>query len=200
MQLGVIGLGRMGGNIVRRLQRNGHHCIAFDRNRGAVEKLVDDGAAGASSLEELVGKFTESPRVVWVMLPAGKITGETVDVLGNLLGKGDIIIDGGNSFYKDDIRRSKALQEKGIHYVDVGTSGGVWGLERGYCMMVGGDKEAVDAIDPILNVLAPGLATSRARRAGRRSPTPVPSGAISMPDRSVRATSSRWSTTASNTV
>ena len=157
MQLGVIGLGRMGGNIVRRLQRSGHHCIAYDRNRGAVEKLVDDGAAGASSLEELVGKFTEAPRVVWVMLPAGKITGETVDVLGNLLGKGDIIIDGGNSFYKDDIRRSKALQAKGIHYVDVGTSGGVWGLERGYCMMVGGDKEAVDTIDPILGVLAPGI-------------------------------------------
>ena len=104
-----------------------------------------------------MSKFTETPRVVWVMLPAGKITGETVDVLGKLLGKGDIIIDGGNSFYKDDIRRSKELQAKGIHYVDVGTSGGVWGLERGYCMMVGGDKEAVDAIDPILNVLAPGV-------------------------------------------
>ena len=157
MQLGVIGLGRMGGNIVRRLQKNGHHCIAFDRNKGAVEKLADDGATGASSLEDLVGKFTETPRVVWVMLPAGKITGETVDVLGKLLGKGDIIIDGGNSFYKDDIRRAKELQAKGIHYVDVGTSGGVWGLERGYCMMVGGDKQAVDAIDPILNVLAPGV-------------------------------------------
>ena len=157
MQLGMIGLGRMGGNIVRRLQRKGHKCIVFDRNRGAVEKLVDDGAAGASNLEDLVGKFTETPRVVWVMLPAGKITGETVDVLGKLLGKGDIIIDGGNSFYKDDIRRAKELQAKGIHYVDVGTSGGVWGLERGYCMMVGGDKEAVDAIDPILDVLAPGV-------------------------------------------
>ncbi len=157
MQLGVIGLGRMGGNIVRRLQRHGHHCIAYDRNQGAVEKLVDDGAIGASSLEALVGKFTETPRVVWVMLPAGKITGDTVDTLGKLLGKGDIIIDGGNSFYKDDIRRAKELQAKGIHYVDVGTSGGVWGLERGYCMMVGGDKAAVDAIDPILDVLAPGV-------------------------------------------
>ncbi len=157
MQLGMIGLGRMGGNIVRRLQRKGHKCIVFDRNLGAVEKLVDDGAGGASSLEDLVSKFTETPRVVWVMLPAGKITGETVDVLGKLLGKGDIIIDGGNSFYKDDIRRAKELKGRGIHYVDVGTSGGVWGLERGYCMMVGGDKEAVEAIDPILDVLAPGI-------------------------------------------
>ena len=157
MQLGVIGLGRMGGNIVRRLQKHGHHCIAYDRNSGAVDKLAEEGAKGASSLEDLVSKFTETPRVVWVMLPAGKITGETVDVLGKLLGKGDIIIDGGNSFYKDDIRRAKELQARGIHYVDVGTSGGVWGLERGYCMMVGGDKEAVDAIDPILGVLAPGV-------------------------------------------
>ena len=147
----------MGGNIVRRLQKNGHHCIAYDRNQGAVEKLADDGATGASNLEDLVGKFTETPRVVWVMLPAGKITGETVDTLGKLLGSGDIIIDGGNSFYKDDIRRAKELQTKGIHYIDVGTSGGVWGLERGYCMMVGGDKIAVDTIDPILNVLAPGV-------------------------------------------
>ncbi len=157
MQLGVIGLGRMGGNIVRRLQRAGHHCIVYDRNANAVGDLVEDGAVGASSLEDFAGKFTEKPRVVWVMLPAGRITGETVDILGGLLGQGDILIDGGNSFYKDDIRRAKALKHKGIHYVDVGTSGGVWGLDRGYCMMVGGDKAAVDAIDPILDTLAPGI-------------------------------------------
>ncbi len=157
MQIGVIGLGRMGGNIVRRLQQHGHHCIAYDRNERAVGDLVEDGAVGASGLEDLVGKFTETPRVVWVMLPAGKITGETVDILGNLLSSGDILIDGGNSFYKDDIHRGQALSAKGIHYVDIGTSGGVWGLQRGYCMMVGGDKEAVDAIDPILDALAPGI-------------------------------------------
>ncbi len=157
MQLGVVGLGRMGGNIVRRLQRHGHDCVVYDRSKDAVEKLVPDGAKGAGSLQELVAGLTERPRAVWVMLPAGAITQQTVDQLSNLLGEGDIIIDGGNSFYKDDIRNAKALLERGIHYVDVGTSGGVWGLERGYCMMVGGDKKAVDAVDPILSVLAPGL-------------------------------------------
>ena len=157
MQIGVIGLGRMGGNIVRRLQKHGHQCIAYDRNARAVGDLVEAGATGAEGLEDLVSKFTETPRVVWVMLPAGTITGETVDALGKLLSSGDILIDGGNSFYKDDIHRGQALKEKGIHYVDVGTSGGVWGLERGYCMMVGGAKEAVDTIDPILDALAPGI-------------------------------------------
>ncbi len=157
MQLGVIGLGRMGGNIVKRLQRNGHQCVAFDRSADAVAKVVEAGAKGADSLESLVKQLSGAPRAVWVMLPAGKITQDTVDTLAGLLGKGDIIIDGGNSFYKDDIKNAKALQPKGIHYVDVGTSGGVWGLERGYCMMVGGDKEAVDALDPILSVLAPGI-------------------------------------------
>ncbi len=157
MQIGVIGLGRMGGNIVRRLQNHGHHCIAYDRNAKAVSDLVDDGAIGAEGLEDMVSKFTETPRIVWVMLPAGKITGETVDILGGLLSSGDILIDGGNSFYKDDIHRAQALRDKGIHYVDVGTSGGVWGLERGYCMMVGGSDEAVRTIDPILDALAPGI-------------------------------------------
>ena len=157
MQIGVIGLGRMGGNIVRRLQRHGHHCIAFDRNTRAVHDLVDDGAVGAESLEDMVSKFTETPRIVWVMLPAGTITHDAVYKLGELLSDGDIIIDGGNSFYKDDIHRGQDLLKKGIHYVDVGTSGGVWGLERGYCMMVGGSKEAVDKLDPILDALAPGV-------------------------------------------
>ncbi len=157
MQLGVVGLGRMGGNIVRRLQQHGHQCVAYDRAKDAVDKLLPSGARGADSLSSLVAGLTEKPRAVWVMLPAGAVTQDTVDQLATLLGQGDIIIDGGNSFYKDDIRNAKALRERGIHYVDVGTSGGVWGLERGYCMMVGGDKAAVDAIDPILSVLAPGL-------------------------------------------
>ncbi len=157
MQLGVIGLGRMGGNIVRRLQRHGHTCIGFDRSKDAVSKVMADGAKGAASLEELVAGFTERPRAVWVMLPAGKITQDTVDQLATLLGEGDIIIDGGNSFYKDDIRNAKTLKDKGIFYVDVGTSGGIWGIERGYCMMIGGDKQAVDALDPVLSVLAPGI-------------------------------------------
>ncbi len=157
MQLGMIGLGRMGGNIVRRLERGGHHCIGYDQAKAAVDKLRTDGSKGADSVEALVAGLADKPRVVWVMLPAGAITEQTVDRLADLLGPGDIIIDGGNSFYKDDIRRAKALEARGIHYVDVGTSGGVWGLERGYCMMVGGDKVAVDALDPILSTLAPGM-------------------------------------------
>ncbi len=156
MQIGVIGLGRMGGNIVRRLQKHGHRCIAYDRNTRAVDDLVADGATSASSLADMVTKFTETPRVIWVMLPAGKITGDTVHELAGLLTSGDILIDGGNSFYKDDIHRGQDLRAKGIHYVDVGTSGGVWGLERGYCMMVGGSDEAIETIDPILDALAPG--------------------------------------------
>ena len=159
MQLGVIGLGRMGGNIVRRLQRDGHRCVAYDRSKPAVDALVADGATGADSVADLVSKLSDKPRAVWVMLPAGAITQQTVDELATLLGSGDIIIDGGNSFYKHDIRNAQALRPKGIHYVDVGTSGGVWGLDRGYCMMVGGDKEAVDALDPILSTLAPGIGT-----------------------------------------
>src|SRR5690242_6987595 len=139
MQLGMIGLGRMGANIVRRLMRNGHHCVAYDVNAKAVQELAGEGAKGAGSIEELV-KALDKPRAVWVMLPAGRITEETVTHLSTLLDANDIIIDGGNSFYKDDIRRAKTLRDKRIRYVDVGTSGGVWGLERGYCMMVGGDK------------------------------------------------------------
>ena len=156
MQLGMIGLGRMGGNIVRRLQRDGHQCVVYDRSTDAIQALRSDGATGASSVEDLVAKLTDSPKAVWIMLPAGPITQETVDKLAGLLGQG-VIIDGGNSFYKDDISRAEALKPKGINYVDVGTSGGVWGLERGYCMMVGGNKEAVDHIDPLLKTLAPGI-------------------------------------------
>jgi 6-phosphogluconate dehydrogenase len=155
MQLGMVGLGRMGGNIVRRLTRNGHQCVVFDRNPAAIAALVKEGAGASIGLESLVGQL-EKPRAVWVMLPAGNITERTVAQLGELMERGDIIIDGGNSFYKDDIRRAQALEPKGIRYVDCGTSGGVWGLERGYCMMIGGDKDVVDHLDPILDALAPG--------------------------------------------
>jgi 6-phosphogluconate dehydrogenase len=155
MQIGVIGLGRMGGNISRRLMRAGHHCVVFDANPAAGEALAKDGAAAVGSLAEVV-KALEKPRAVWVMLPAGQITEETVAHLGDLLEPDDIIIDGGNTYYKDDIRRAKGLAEKRIHYVDCGTSGGIWGIDRGYCMMIGGPKEAVDRLDPIFSALAPG--------------------------------------------
>jgi 6-phosphogluconate dehydrogenase len=157
MQLGMIGLGRMGANIVRRLMRNKHHCVVFDTNAKAREALAKEGAAAASSLPELVKLLDTKPRAVWVMLPAGKITEETIERLGALLESDDIVIDGGNTFYKDDIRRAKTLAAKRIHYVDCGTSGGVWGIDRGYCMMIGGPKTAVDHLDPIFSTLAPGL-------------------------------------------
>ncbi|HEV7440095.1 MAG TPA: decarboxylating 6-phosphogluconate dehydrogenase [Methylobacterium sp.] len=156
MQLGMIGLGRMGGNIVRRLLQNGHNAVVFDQNPDAVAALVQEGATGADSLEDFVAKLEQS-RAAWVMLPAGEITEGTVQRLAGLMQAEDVIIDGGNSFYKDDVRRAGELRHKGIHYVDVGTSGGVWGLERGYCMMIGGDKPAVDRLDPIFATLAPGL-------------------------------------------
>jgi len=154
MQLGVIGLGRMGGNIVRRLAQQGHHSVVFDQNPAAIAAVARE-ARGASSLDDLVAKL-EPPRALWVMLPAGDITERTVMTLAGLLRPDDVIIDGGNSFYKDDIRRAALLRQKGIHYVDVGTSGGVWGLERGYCMMIGGDKDVVARLDPIFAALAPG--------------------------------------------
>jgi len=157
MQIGVIGLGRMGGNISRRLMKAGHTPVVWDASSAAVEALGKDGATTADGLKGLVGKLTESPKAVWVMLPHGKITEDTIETLSGLLGKGDIIIDGGNTYYKDDIRRAKALAGKGLRYVDVGTSGGVWGLQRGYCMMIGGDTEAVRHLDPIFATLAPGM-------------------------------------------
>jgi 6-phosphogluconate dehydrogenase len=157
MQIGIVGLGRMGGNIARRLMRAGHACVVFDADGNARETLAGDGATPGGSLAELVDKLTEKPRTVWVMLPAGRITEETIETLSGLLGEGDIIIDGGNTYYKDDIRRAETLARKGIRYLDCGTSGGVWGLERGYCMMIGGPKEAVDHLDPIFATLAPGI-------------------------------------------
>jgi 6-phosphogluconate dehydrogenase len=156
MQIGIVGLGRMGGNIAKRLMSHGHDIVAFDRDAKAVAALT--GATGAVSLQDMVSKMAP-PRVFWVMLPAGKPTEETVAALGELLAKGDSVIDGGNSFFKDDIRRGKALREKGIDYLDVGTSGGVWGHDRGYCMMIGGDKAAVARLDPIFVALAPGAGT-----------------------------------------
>ncbi|MGN6122530.1 MAG: phosphogluconate dehydrogenase (NAD(+)-dependent, decarboxylating) [Sphingomonas oligoaromativorans] len=158
MQIGIVGLGRMGANIARRLMRNGHEAVVFDRNEPAVAGLVGEGATGAASLAEVVQKL-DAPRTVWVMLPAGAPTEQTIEALSGLLSAGDTIIDGGNTFYKDDIRRAKTLSAKGLHYVDVGTSGGVWGLERGYCMMIGGPDEAVTRLDPIFEALAPGIGT-----------------------------------------
>ncbi|MBS9477437.1 phosphogluconate dehydrogenase (NAD(+)-dependent, decarboxylating) [Ancylobacter radicis] len=156
MQLGIVGLGRMGGNIARRLAQAGHSCVVWDRNTAAVEALASEGNTAATDLADIVAKL-EAPRAVWVMLPSGGPTESTVNELAGLLSAGDVIIDGGNSFYKDDIRRAASLREKGIVYVDVGTSGGVWGLERGYCMMIGGEKASVDRLDPIFAALAPGL-------------------------------------------
>lgn len=154
MQLGMIGLGRMGANMVRRLLRNSHQCVVYDANPEAVAALVAEGAIGASSLEDFVSKLTV-PRAAWIMVPAA-ITDNVVNDLAAHMQSGDTIIDGGNSYFRDDRRRSESLRPKGIHYLDVGTSGGVWGLERGYCMMIGGDKEAVERLDPIFRSLAPG--------------------------------------------
>jgi 6-phosphogluconate dehydrogenase len=156
MQIGIVGLGRMGGNIARRLIKAGHSCIVYDANPKPGQDLAKEGATPVDSLEALV-KALETPRTVWSMLPAGRITEETVQALSGLLEKGDTVIDGGNTFYKDDIRRAKALAPKGVNYIDCGTSGGVWGVERGYCMMIGGPAETVQRLDPIFSALAPGL-------------------------------------------
>jgi len=155
MQLGMVGLGRMGGNMVRRLMRGGHECAVTDLSPETVASFAKEGAVGASSLAELVAKL-KAPRAVWIMVPAGDPTEKTVLALAEKMEKGDTIIDGGNSYFKDDVRRSKMLEPKGIHYMDVGTSGGVWGLDRGYCMMIGGPKVAFDRLDPIFKTLAPG--------------------------------------------
>jgi 6-phosphogluconate dehydrogenase len=155
MQLGMIGLGRMGANMVRRLLRGGHQCVVFDRSAKAVEDLVKEKATGATSLAEFVKKL-EKPRAVWLMVPAAVVDATISDLLAHLE-PGDILIDGGNSYYVDDIRRAKQLAQKQIHYVDVGTSGGVWGLERGYCMMIGGPGDAVGRLDPVFKTLAPGI-------------------------------------------
>ena len=156
MQLGMIGLGRMGGNIVRRLMNNGHSCVVYDAQPASVNQLASEGAIPSQDLKQFMDQLT-SPKAVWVMLPAGPITESTIATLGEMMSSGDIIIDGGNSNFQDDVRRAKTLAEKGIRYIDVGTSGGVWGLDRGYCMMIGGDKTAFDHLDPIFKTLAPGV-------------------------------------------
>ena len=160
MQLGMVGLGRMGANLVRRLMRDGHRCVVYDVNAAAVADLVSEGATGASDLDDFVAKL-EPPRNAWLMLPAA-ITGRTLDHLCSMLEPGDAVIDGGNSYYRDDIARAKKLAPRKIHYVDCGTSGGVWGLERGYCLMIGGDEEAVRRLDPIFRTIAPGAGSVEA--------------------------------------
>ena len=155
MQLGMIGLGRMGANMVRRLMKGGHECVAFDMTPASVQALAKEGATGAGSLDDFVSKLKQ-PRAIWLMVPAA-VVDSTLAQLAPKLAKDDIVIDGGNSYYIDDIRRAQELKKKGLHYVDVGTSGGVWGLERGYCMMIGGENQSVQRLDPIFKTLAPGI-------------------------------------------
>nr|WP_269769635.1 decarboxylating 6-phosphogluconate dehydrogenase [Sphingomonas sp. MA1305] len=170
MKIGLVGLGRMGGNIARRLMKAGHEVVAFDRAKEAVDTLAADGAIAATSLQDMRDKL-DSPAIWWVMLPAGGPTEDTIAAIAEDAREGDVIIDGGNTFYKDDIRRAKGLRDKGVHYVDVGTSGGVWGLERGYCMMIGGDDDTVTMLDPIFEALAPGYG-SIPRTPGREGDDP----------------------------
>ncbi len=155
MQVGMIGLGRMGANMVRRLMRGGHECVVFDLNPDNVKRLQAEGAGAATSIEDFVSKLTRA-KIVWIMVPAGEPTEKTVNAISQRAGNETVIIDGGNSYFKDDIRRAKTLAEKGINYVDVGTSGGIWGLERGYCLMVGGERSVFERIEPIFETLAPG--------------------------------------------
>ncbi|HEY9784674.1 MAG TPA: NADP-dependent phosphogluconate dehydrogenase, partial [Candidatus Obscuribacterales bacterium] len=156
MQLGMVGLGRMGGNMVRRLMKSGHQCVVYDRNPAPGKELAGEGATSVNDLAELV-RHLNKPRAVWVMVPAGKPTEESILALSAVLEAGDIIVDGGNSYFKDDVRHAELLKAKGIHFVDCGTSGGVWGLERGYCLMIGGEDDIVRHLDPIFRALAPGV-------------------------------------------
>jgi 6-phosphogluconate dehydrogenase len=175
MRLGMVGLGRMGANLVRRLQSAGHECVVYDVNAEAIQALVREGATGASSLDELVATL-DAPRSVWVMVPAGDITSRTVQELAGRMAAGDAIIDGGNSYYRDDISRARDLANRGIDYLDVGTSGGVWGLERGYCLMIGGPERAVTRLGPIFAAIAPGV-DAAARTPGRTGdPSPAEQG------------------------
>ena len=175
MQLGMVGLGRMGAGIVRRLTRDGHHCLGYDVNADAVKSLQGEGVDGATTLEEFAAKL-EKPRTAWVMVPAGEITSKTIRSVADVFEPGDVIIDGGNTHYHDDIRHAAELREKGIHHVDVGTSGGVYGLERGFCLMVGGETEVVERLYPLFGSIAPGV-DAAARTAGRSGdPSPSESG------------------------
>jgi 6-phosphogluconate dehydrogenase len=175
MQLGMVGLGRMGAGLVRRLLRDGHRCVGYDVSPDAVKALESDGAVGAESMEDFAAKL-DKPRAVWVMVPAGEITDKTIAALAEVLEPGDTIIDGGNTYYHDDLRHAAALKEKGIHHVDVGTSGGVWGFERGFCLMIGGEEEQVQRLGPIFATIAPGV-DSAPRTPGRTGePTPAEHG------------------------
>jgi len=174
MQLGMVGLGRMGANIVRRLMRDGHRCVVYDVSSDAVRQLADEGATGASSLQDFVARL-EKPRATWLMLPAG-VTGATLSDLAELLEPGDIVIDGGNSYYRDDIARAKELAPRQLHYVDCGTSGGVFGLERGYCLMIGGEEEPVRRLDPIFQTIAPGSGSAEATPGRKRTDGTAPHG------------------------
>src|SRR3954469_15806475 len=187
MELGIVGLGRMGANMARRLMRDGHKIVAYDVNPDAVSKLAGEGAEGASSLQEMAAKLS-APRSVWIMVPAGEITEQTVADVAAVLESRDAIVDGGNSYYRDDIRRAEKVGERGIDYVDCGTSGGVFGLERGYCLMIGGPDRAVQRLDPIFASLAPGV-DSAVRTPGRQGegspaggeappPAPAPRGGV----------------------
>jgi 6-phosphogluconate dehydrogenase len=172
MQIGIVGLGRMGANIARRLMRHGHHCVVFDKDPAPGRTLADDGAMAAASLAELVGRL-QAPRTVWVMLPAGAVTERAIAELAGLLAPDDTIIDGGNTFWKDDVRRAHELGARQLHYLDIGTSGGVWGLERGYCLMIGGETAVVEWLDPVFRALAPGAGTIPATP-GREGRDPRP--------------------------
>ena len=175
MQIGMVGLGRMGAGLVRRLMRDGHRCVVYDVAPDAVAALAADGAVGARSLEEFAAKL-ETPRTAWVMVPAGQITDATITALGEVLETGDVVIDGGNSYYHDDLRHAAALRTRGIHHVDVGTSGGVWGLERGFCLMIGGETEVVERLGPIFATIAPGV-DAAPRTPGRTgAPSPAEQG------------------------
>ncbi len=176
MQIGMIGLGRMGANMVRRLLRHGHQAVVFDFSAAKVAELAAEGATGAASLEDLVSKLT-TPRAIWLMVPAGDPTEQTIQQVAPLLAKGDIVIDGGNTFFKDDVRRAKALAEQGLEYVDVGTSGGVWGLERGYCLMIGASPEAFARLEPVPKSLAPGRGATPETPGGKDA-AHVPASAV----------------------
>jgi len=174
-QLGMVGLGRMGANIVRRLLRDGHECVVYDRSTGPVQQLVSEGAVGSSSLDEFVSKLTK-PRAAWVMVPAGEITGNTINELARRMEPGDMIIDGGNSYYRDDISRAERLGRDGIRLIDCGTSGGVWGLDRGYCLMIGGPDDAVAHLAPLFASLAPGVGTAERTPGRTGEPSPAEQG------------------------